>query len=70
MYGAWRALEDLYEEGKIRSLGISNFYVDRMVEFVNFNRIKPMINQMEVHIFNQQKQLKEYADKYDVQLEA
>ena len=69
-YGAWRALEDLYEEGKIRSLGISNFYVGRMVEFVNFNRVKPMINQMEVHIFNQQKQLKEYADKYDVQLEA
>ena len=69
-YGAWRTLEDLYEEGKIRSLGISNFYADRMVEFVNFNRIKPMINQMEVHIFNQQKQLKEYADKYNVQLEA
>lgn len=41
-----------------------------MVEFVNFNRIKPMITQMEVHIFNQQKQLKEYADKYEVQLEA
>lgn len=69
-YGAWRALEDLYEEGNIRAIGISNFYVDRMVEFVNFNRIKPMINQMEVHIFNQQKQLKEYADKYNVQLEA
>lgn len=69
-YGAWRALEELYEEGKIRAIGISNFYVDRMVEFVNFNRIKPMINQMEVHIFNQQKQLKEYAEKYNVQLEA
>ncbi|MGN1155943.1 MAG: aldo/keto reductase [Agathobacter sp.] len=69
-YGAWRALEDLYEEGKIRSIGISNFYVNRMVEFVNFNRIRPMINQMEVHIFNQQKELKEYADKYNVQLEA
>lgn len=69
-YGAWRALEELYEVGKIRAIGISNFYVDRMVEFVNFNRIKPMITQMEVHIFNQQKQLKEYADKYDVQLEA
>ena len=69
-YGAWRALEDLYEEGKIRAMGISNFYVDRMVEFVNFNRIKPMITQMEVHIFNQQKELKEYADKYNVQLEA
>ena len=46
-YGAWRALEELYEEGKIRAIGISNFYVDRMVEFVNFNRIKPMITQME-----------------------
>lgn len=69
-YGAWRALEDLHEEGKIRAIGISNFYVDRMVEFVNFNRIKPMVTQMEVHIFNQQKQLKEYADKYGVQLEA
>ncbi len=42
-YGAWRALEELYEAGKIRAIGISNFYVDRMVEFVNFNRIKPMI---------------------------
>lgn len=69
-YGAWRALEELYEEGKIRAIGISNFYVDRMVEFANFNRIKPMINQMEIHIFNQQKQLKEFADKYNVQLEA
>lgn len=69
-YGAWRALEELYEAGKIKAIGISNFYVDRMVEFVNFNRIKPMITQMEVHIFNQQKQLKEYADKYEVQLEA
>lgn len=70
VYGAWRALEELYEEGKLRAIGISNFYADRMVEFVNFNKIKPMINQMEVHIFNQQKLLKEYADKYNVQLEA
>lgn len=69
-YGAWRALEELYETRKIRAIGISNFYVDRMVEFVNFNRIKPMITQMEVHIFNQQKQLKEFADKYNVALEA
>lgn len=69
-YGAWRALEELYEEGKIRAIGISNFYVDRVVEFSGFNRIKPMINQMEVHIFNQQKELKEYADKYGIQLEA
>ncbi len=69
-YGAWRALEELYEEGKIRAIGISNHYADRMVEFANFVRIKPMINQMEIHPLNQQKNLKEWADKYDIQLEA
>lgn len=69
-YGAWRALEELYDEGKIRAIGISNFYADRMVDFASFNRIKPMVNQMETHIFNQQKNLKEWADKYNIRLEA
>ncbi len=69
-YGAWRALEELYDAGKIRAIGISNFYVDRMVDFAAFNRIKPMVNQMETHIFHQQKTLKEWADKYGIQLEA
>lgn len=69
-YGAWRALEEFYEAGKIRALGISNFYADRMVDFASFNRIRPMVNQMETHIFNQQKSLKEWADKYDIRLEA
>ena len=69
-YGAYRALEELYEAGKIRAIGISNFYVDRMVDFASFNRIKPMINQVETHIFNQQKEMKEWTDKYDIQLEA
>ena len=68
--GAYRALEELYEAGKIRAIGISNFYVDRMVDFASFNRIKPMINQVETHIFNQQKEMKEWTDKYDIQLEA
>ena len=67
---SWRALEELYDEGKIRAIGISNFYADRMVDFASFNRIKPMVNQMETHIFNQQKNLKEWADKYDIRLEA
>ncbi len=49
---------------------ISNFYVDRMVDFASFNRIKPMVNQVETHIFNQQKEMKEWADKYDIRLEA
>lgn len=69
-YGAWQALEELYDEGKIRAIGISNFYADRMVDFAAFNRVAPMVNQMETHIFNQQKELKEWADKYGVQLEA
>lgn len=69
-YGAWRALEELYNEGKLRAIGISNHYVDRMVEFANFTRIKPMVNQMEVHPFHQQNNLKEWADKYDIRLEA
>lgn len=69
-YGAWRALEELYEAGKLRAIGISNFYADRMVDFASFNRIKPMVNQMEVHIFQQQRELKSWAEKYGVQLEA
>ena len=69
-YGAWRALEELYDGGKIRAVGISNFYPDRMVDFASFNRIKPMVNQVETHIFNQQQTAKEWADKYDIQLEA
>lgn len=69
-YGAWRALEELYDEGKIRAIGISNFYADRMVDLAAFNRINPMVNQMETHIFNQQKEMKNWADKYFVQLEA
>ena len=69
-YGAWRALERLYEEGKIRAIGISNFYPDRMVEFAKFNRIKPMVNQVECHPFNQQVIAKEWMDKYQVQIEA
>lgn len=69
-YGAWRALEKLYEAGRIRVVGISNFYADRMVEFANFNRIRPMVNQVETHPFNQQTEAMEWMKKYDIQIEA
>lgn len=69
-YGAYRALEDLYEEGKIRAIGISNFYADRMIDFASFNRIKPMVNQVEIHPHNQQVEAKRWHDKYGVQMEA
>ena len=69
-YGAWRALEELYREGKLRAIGISNHYADRMVEFANFTSIKPMVNQMETHLFWQQYNLHEWMVKYNIQHEA
>ena len=69
-YGAWRALEELYREGKLRAIGISNHYADRMVEFASFVSIPPMVNQMEIQPLNQQLSLKPWADKYHIQLEA
>lgn len=70
IYGAWRALEDLYADGKIRAIGISNFYPDRMVDICSFSRIKPMINQIELHPFNQQTEAQQWNEKYGVQIEA
>jgi len=69
-YGAWRALENLYDEGKIRAIGVSNFYPDRMVDLASFARIRPMVNQVETHPLNQQVTAKAYMDKYGVQIEA
>lgn len=69
-YGAYRALEELYDEGKLRAIGISNFYADRMVDIASFSRIKPMVNQIEIHPHNQQSESKSWHEKYGVQLEA
>lgn len=69
-YGAWRALEDLYAEGKLRAIGISNFYPDRMVDLCSFARIKPMVNQVETHPHNQQIEAQKWMEKYGVQIEA
>ncbi len=69
-YGAYRALEDLYEKGIIRAIGISNYYVDRMTEFANFNSIVPMINQVEIHPLHQQENLLSWMKKYNIQPEA
>ena len=69
-YGAYRALEDLYEEGKLRAIGVSNFYPDRLVDIVSFTKIPPMVNQVETHVLNQQTEAKQWMDKYQVQAEA
>ena len=69
-YGAWHALEDFYEEGKLRAIGVSNFYPDRLVDICSFARIRPMVNQVETHPLNQQIEAKKWMDKYGVQIEA
>lgn len=70
VYGAWRALEDLYEEGVLKAIGVSNFYPDRLVDICSFARIKPMVNQVETHPLNQQVVANEWMKKYGVQHEA
>lgn len=69
-YGAYRALEDLYEEGKLRAIGVSNFYPDRLVDIASFARIKPMVNQIETHPLNQQIEAHKWLEKYGVIHEA
>lgn len=69
-YGAWRALEEMYEAGKIKAIGVSNFYPDRLVDICSFARIKPMVNQIETHPLFQRDIDNEWMRKYNVQHEA
>lgn len=69
-YGAYRALEDLYEEGKIKAIGISNFSAERMADIASFNKVVPAVNQVETHLFWQQYDLQNWMKKYKVQHEA
>ena len=69
-YGAYRAMEEYYKAGKLRAIGVSNFYPDRFVDIVNFVEIKPMINQVETHVFNQQIIPQEIMKEYGTQIES
>lgn len=69
-HGAYRALIDLYKEEKIRAIGVSNFYPDRLVDLALDTEVIPAINQVEVNPFHQQDKALEYNNKYGVQLEA
>lgn len=70
VYGAWRAMTELYKEGKIKAIGISNFYPDRLVDFILNNEIVPAVNQVETHPFNQQVKANEIMKEYGVQIES
>ena len=70
-YGAYRALEDLYEEGKIKAIGVSNFYPDRLADMCLFERrVIPAVNQVETNPLNQQIKAQENMEKYGVHIEA
>ncbi|URZ16664.1 aldo/keto reductase [Clostridium felsineum] len=69
-YGTYRAMEELYKKGKLKAIGVSNFYPDRFVDLSQFAEVQPAINQVETHVFNQQVVAKEYMKKYGTQIEA
>ena len=65
-YQAWKELEKLYEEGLIKAIGVSNFEPDQLVDLISFNKVKPVINQIETHLYQQGHEHHQWEDKYDV----
>ncbi len=69
-YNAYRAMEDALRAGKVRAIGVSNFYYDRFIDIAENMNIKPAINQIETHVFSQQRKMQEVADKFGTKLTA
>lgn len=67
-YGTYRAMEQAYKEGKVRAIGVSNFYPDRLIDMAEHCNIKPAINQVETHVFNQQIKLQDVMTTYDTKV--
>lgn len=70
VHGSWRAMEELYKEGKVKAIGVSNFHPDRVMDIIAFNEIVPAINQIETHPFNQQIETQKFLVENGVQLES
>nr|WP_263314619.1 aldo/keto reductase [Mammaliicoccus sp. Marseille-Q6498] len=70
VHGSWRAMEELYNEGKIKAIGVSNFAPDRLIDLIVHNEIKPMVNQVEVNVFQQQEELDQFNKDNEVYTEA
>jgi len=67
-YGAYRALEDAYREGKLRAIGVSNFYPDHFIDLASNADIVPAVNQVEMHVFNQQTQPQQYMEEFGTRI--
>lgn len=70
VFGAWRAMEEMYKEGKIRAIGLSNFFPDRFMDLILHNTVVPAVCQMEVHPYCQQIATQQFLGGYDTRLEA
>ncbi|PKN41644.1 MAG: 2,5-diketo-D-gluconic acid reductase [Deltaproteobacteria bacterium HGW-Deltaproteobacteria-18] len=70
VYGAWRAMEELYRDGRVRAIGVSNFYPDRVLDLILHNEIAPAINQIETHPFCQQVATQRFLKDNNVQIES
>ncbi|KRM91876.1 aldo/keto reductase [Fructilactobacillus florum] len=70
VFGSWRAMEDLQKEGKVKSIGVSNFADDQLTNLALFNEVKPAVDQIEINSWDQQKQSVKYLEKFGVQPEA
>lgn len=69
-YGTWRAMEEAYKAGKLRAIGVSNFYPDRFIDLAEFSEIPPMVNQVETHVFNQQIEAQKIMEQYGTHIMA
>ncbi|MFV0400009.1 MAG: aldo/keto reductase [Oscillospiraceae bacterium] len=67
-YGTYRAMEEAYRAGKVRAIGVSNFYPDRFIDISTFSEIKPAVNQVETHVFQQQKTAREVMERHGAQI--
>ena len=70
VYGSWRAMEELYREGRVRTIGVSNFQPDRLMDLIVHNEVVPAVNQIETHPFNQQIGTQKFLEENHVQIES
>jgi len=70
VHGSWRAMEELYREGKVRAIGVSNFHEDRLIDLIIHNEVVPAVNQVETHPFNQQIESSKFMKENNVQIES
>ncbi|MDP2337638.1 MAG: aldo/keto reductase [Bacteroidota bacterium] len=70
VHGSWRAMEELYKNGKVKAIGVSNFQPDRVMDIITFNEVVPAVNQIETHPFNQQIETQRFLSENKVQIES